>query len=109
VNNFIILNVRAIAVLEEANMEFEQPLESARALSAAAARRAEGKDAGARDGRLQRVRRDWRILAGEWLALAGAIEQFEREFEGLEENLNRRWERGGECFRWKTLGAGPIA
>jgi len=108
-NNLLTSSPRADFSKIGASLKVRHPLNDARELAAAMAPRAEETDAGAREGRLQGVRRDWRILAGEWQALAGAIAQFEREFESLEQNLNRRWNRKGECFRRKTTGAGPVS
>jgi len=49
--------------------------------------------AAAEDRRFRRLQDDWRMLAGEWLTLAEAIEQFRNEFEGSETDFNIRWKQ----------------
>lgn len=108
-NNSMTLSQRANSSEIGISLKSQHPLKDARVLSAATARRAEEKAEGASDWRVHRLQHDWRMLAGEWQAIAEAIGQFEEEFDLLEKNLNRRWEREGEYIRLKTLGDGPIS
>ena len=105
-NNFMALG-RLSNVSDNGTSTTSQPLaNNAQALSAATARRAEEKAEGASDWRVHRLQHDWQMLAGEWQAIAEAIGQFEHEFDLLEKNLNRRWEREGECIDGKPWKPG---
>lgn len=98
-----------------ATIESERLMKDALTLSAAKAHIVEEKAADAHDEQMlaqdwQALARDWQALAHNWQTLVGTIEQFEKELDGLEADLNRRRrKRGSECVRWKRLGLGPIS
>ena len=92
-NNFMTLSLLANFPGAAAKMKNGHRVKNARMSPPAAALIPEKKAVDAQARRLQRLQHDWRMLASEWQALAGAIEQFEREFNSLEKILDRRWDR----------------
>jgi hypothetical protein len=101
-NTFMTLSMLVNTSGKATNMATRHPVKHARELSAVTMRIAEEKAADAEAWRFQRVQRDWWVLASEWLALMGALEQFEREFKQLEENLMCRWRH---CAGGNGIGA----
>ena len=83
-NNFMTLSMLPNSSGRGTAIETKHPVKDARGLSAATAHIAEEMTVDAHD---------WRILASEWLALTAAVEQFEQEFERLEQNFNHCWKQ----------------
>lgn len=92
-NNFMTLSLLANFPGAPAKMENGHRVKNARRSPPAAALIAEEKAVDEQARRFQRLQHDWRVLASEWLALTGALEQFEQEFEQLEKDLMCRWKR----------------
>ena len=95
-NNFMTLSLLANFPGAAAKMETGRPDKDPRRPSSTLGRIAEKRTADAEVRQYQQLQHDWRLLASEWLALMGTLEQFEQEFEQLEEMLM--------CRRQQRLG-----